>query len=61
MLSAIIAMYGLTESTVGCAVFTSMVGERQGLSTSYLFFIIYVDELIKMMKDRCEREILSTG
>ncbi len=56
MLAAIIAMYNVTESIVGCAVVTSTVGVRQGLSTSCLLFVIYVDELIKMMKMRCQRE-----
>ena len=50
MLAAIIGMYRLTESIVGCAIVTSTVGVRQGLSTSCLLFVIYVDELIKMMK-----------
>ncbi len=56
MLVAIIAMYHVTESIVGCAVVTSTVRVRQGLSTSCLLFIIYVDELIKVMKIRCQRE-----
>ncbi len=56
MLAAIIAMYRVTESIVGCAVVTSTVGVRQCLSTSSLLFVMYVDELIKMMKTRCERE-----
>ncbi len=58
MLAAIIAMYEyrVTESIVGCAVVTSTVEVRQGLSTSCLLFVNYVDELIKMMKTRCERE-----
>ncbi len=58
MLAAIIAMYRVTESIVGCAVVASTVGVRQSLSTSCLLFVIYVDELIKMMKTRCQRETL---
>ncbi len=57
MLAAIIAMYHVTESIVGCAVVTSTVGVRQGLFTSCLLFVIYVDELIKIMKVRCQSEI----
>lgn len=56
MLAAIIAMYRVTESVVGCAVVTSSVEIRQGLSPSCLLFVIYVDELIRMMKTRYERE-----
>ncbi len=56
ILAAIIAMYHVTESIVGCAVVTSTVGVRQSLSTSCLLFVIYVDELIKIIENRCERE-----
>ncbi len=56
MLAAICAMYQITESILGCVVITSTVGVRQGLSTSCLLFIIYVDDLIKMMREKCTRE-----
>ena len=56
MLGAICAMYQVTESVLGCAVITSTVGVWQGLSTSCLLFILYVDDLIKMMKERCTAE-----
>lgn len=55
-LAAIISMYRVTESIVGCVVVTSTVRVRQDLSTSCLLFVIYIDELIKIMKTRCERE-----
>lgn len=56
ILAAIIAMYRLTESVLGCAVITSTVGVRQGLSTSCLLFIMYVDELAKLIKHKCNSE-----
>lgn len=58
MLAAVVAMYRVTESIVGCTVITSTVGVRQGLSTSCLLFVIYVDELIKKMKQKCNPETL---
>ncbi len=56
MLAAIIAMYHVTESIVGCAMVASTVGARQDLSISCLLFAIYVGEFIKIMKNRCDRE-----
>ena len=56
MLASLIAMYSNTESIVGSAVVSATVGVRQGLTTSCFLFIIYVNELIKNIKDQCEPE-----
>ena len=41
MLSSIIAMYSVTDSILGTAIVTTLVGVRQGSPTSCLLFIIY--------------------
>lgn len=53
MLGALTAMYRVTQSVVGAALFTATLGVRQGSPTSCLLFIIYVNELVKMIKARC--------
>ncbi|XP_063875059.1 uncharacterized protein LOC135108212 [Scylla paramamosain] len=54
MLGAIAAMYAVTESVLGTAVFATTMGVRQGSPTSCLLFIIFVNDLIKSIKDNCE-------
>ena len=56
MLASLIAMYSNTESIVGSAIISATVGVGQGLATSCFLFIIYVNELIKNIKDQCEPE-----
>ncbi len=53
MLGIICAMYGVTESIIGTAMFVTTVGVRQGSPTSCLLFIIYVNDLIKLIKNNC--------
>ena len=53
MLVALVSMYRVTESIVSSAVVTATLGVRQGSSTSCFLFIIYVNELIKVMKEKC--------
>ena len=53
MLGALTAMYRVTQSMVGSALFTATLGVRQGSSTSCILFIIYINELVKMIKKRC--------
>ena len=54
MLAALlVAMYSVTESVIGGSVLTSTLGVRQGSPTSCLLFIIFMDELIRMIKQRC--------
>ena len=54
MLGAIVAMYHVTNSIIGAIVITTAIGVRQGSPTSCLLFIIYVNDLIKMIKENCE-------
>lgn len=53
MLAALVATYSLTQSVIGSVVVTATLGVRQGSPTSCLLFIIYVNDLIKMIKDGC--------
>ena len=54
MLSIIIAMYSITKSVLGTAIITTLIGVRQGSPTSCLLFIIYVNNLIKLLKETCQ-------
>ncbi len=56
MLGALMAMYQVTQSVVGAALITATLGVRQGSPTSCLLFIIFVNELVKMIKERCRPE-----
>ncbi len=53
MLAIIGAMYSVTESVIGTAVFAATFGVRQGSRTSCLLFILYVNDLIKLIIDNC--------
>ena len=47
MLGVLTAMYRVTQSVVGTALFTTTLVVRQGSPTSCLLFIIYINELVK--------------
>ncbi len=47
-------MYSVTETVISTAVFTTTLGVRQGSPTSCLLFVIYVNDLIKLIKENCE-------
>ncbi len=53
MLSALVAVYTLTESWLGPVTIVLSLGVRQGAPTSCILFIIFVDELIKLVKECC--------
>ena len=54
MLSVLVAMYSITQNVIGTAVITTVIGVRQGSPTSCLLFILYVNDLIKLIKETCE-------
>ena len=56
MLAALIAMYRVTENIIGSAVVTATQGIKQGLSSSCFLFTIFVNELIKRIKNMCQPE-----
>ena len=51
MLGALVAMYRTTQSIIGTAVITATVGVRQGSPTSCFLFILYVNEMIRIIKE----------
>ena len=53
MILALIAVYRCTDSVIGASLITATIGVRQGSPTSCILFVLYVDEMIKMMKRRC--------
>ena len=54
MLGVIVAMYSVTQNILGTAIITTIIGVRQGSPTSCLLFILYVNDLIKLLKETCE-------
>ena len=57
MLAAVMVMYCTTESLIGSAISTASQGVRQGSPTSCLLFIIFVNVLIRFVKEMCTRKI----
>ena len=51
MLAAMVAMYSVTQSVIGSVLITTTLGVRQGSPTSCLLFIIYINDLIKLVKE----------
>ena len=51
MLKAIQAMYKCTKNVLKAAVINSTIGVRQGAPSSCLLFVIYINEMIKMIKN----------
>lgn len=54
MLGAVLAMYSITQSVIGSVLVTATLGVRQGSPTSCLLFIIFINDLIKMVKEGVE-------
>lgn len=54
MLFALIAMYRVTHSVIGTAVVSAAIGVRQGSPTSCLLFILFVNDLINLIKQNCD-------
>ncbi len=52
----LIAMYRVTDSVLGTVIISVAVGVRQGSPTSCLLFILYVYDLIKLVKESCAPE-----
>ena len=51
MLKAIHAMYSCTKNVLKAAVIDGTIGVRQGAPTSCLLFIIYIDVMVRMIKN----------
>ncbi|XP_068242383.1 uncharacterized protein [Palaemon carinicauda] len=53
MIAALVAIYHATRSIIGTAVITATVGVRQGSPTWCILFVLYVNDLIKLIKENC--------
>ncbi|XP_068233530.1 uncharacterized protein [Palaemon carinicauda] len=53
MIAALVAIYHATRGIIGTAVITAAVGVRQGSPTSCILFVLYVNDLIKLIKENC--------
>ena len=57
MVAALIAMYRVTDNMLlGTVVISATIGVRQGSPTSCLLFVLYVNDLIKLIKESCAPE-----
>ena len=56
MLFAIASMYKVTKSILGTAIISATIGVRQGSPTSCFLFVLFVNTLIRMIKERCPRD-----
>ena len=51
MLKAIQAMYKCTKNILKSAIISANIGVRQGSPSSCLLFVIYIDEMVRMIKN----------
>ena len=47
------ATYSVTHNVIGTALVTATVGLKQGSPTSVILFIIFIEDLMKMIKESC--------
>ncbi len=53
MLAALVSMYRATHSIIGTAIVSATVGVRQGSPTSCIIFVLFINDLIKLLKENC--------
>ena len=53
MLACLVSMYCITRSIIGTAVVTACAGLRQGSPTSCLLFVLFLDSMVRLFKNRC--------
>ncbi len=56
MLVVLVSMYSVTHSTIGAAIVKPSIGVRQGSPNSCLLFIIFVNDLISLIKNGCDAD-----
>ena len=52
MLTALTSLFSVTQFVLGGTIITAAVGVKQGSPTSCFLFILFVDELIRLVKER---------
>ncbi len=53
MLAALVSMCRGTHSIIGAAIVSATVGVRQGSPTSCILFVLFINDLIKLLKENC--------
>ena len=53
MLVALVAVYRYTNSIIGTSLLAATIGVRQGSPTSCILFVLYVNDMIQMIKRNC--------
>ena len=53
MVAALVAMYAVTQSVIGTAVVSASIGLKQGSPTSVILFVIFINDLIHLIKSSC--------
>ena len=56
MVTALVAMYRVTHSILDVAVLTATLGVRQGSPTSCILFVLFINDLVKLLKENCGRD-----
>ena len=53
MLACLVAMYAVTRSIIGSITVTGCIGVRQGAPTSCFLFVLFLETMVRMFKERC--------
>ena len=56
MLKAIQAMYSCTKNVLKSALISANIGIRQGSPSSCLLFVLYMNEMVRMIRERIEED-----
>lgn len=55
-LAALITIHHVTRSVIGTAIVTATVGVQQGSPTSCILSFLFIDDLIKLLRESCKWE-----
>ena len=56
MLAALASMYAVTKFSLGDTVITAMLGVKQGSPSSCFLFILFVDEFVRLVKEKSPQD-----